>query len=123
MTVHLAWSIRVTPCGEAAFTQIATWRVIAMIEGLRRINLAPRRRPALRPTRDGSARGVPLASNPFPLFPKDSRKDRVDRLEVVIGVELLGQFSGRDFGADLGIGLQQFQQRQLPVRFPDLHRG
>src|SRR6476659_1277713 len=49
-------------------------------------------------------------------------EDRVHVRQVVVEVEQLREIVGRDLRGDFGIGLEQIEQRQLPIRFPHLHR-
>ncbi len=50
------------------------------------------------------------------------REDRVDVLVVIAEVEARLDLVGRKRGGDVGIGLQQFEQRQFAIGFPHLHR-
>ena len=42
---------------------------------------------------------------------EDAVEDRVDLLEMIIEVELFLNLFGRQRGGDVGVGLEQFQQR------------
>ena len=54
-------------------------------------------------------------------LPEHPLEDRVDLPKMIGEVELLFELGGQ-CGGDLGIGLQQFEQRQRAVGFPHLHR-
>src|SRR3546814_207076 len=55
-------------------------------------------------------------------FAEHAGEDRVDLFHVIAEVEQVGELVGRQAGGDVGVGLQQVEQRQLAVRFPHLHR-
>src|SRR3546814_18627658 len=61
-------------------------------------------------------------SSPPLCGPEHPVEDRIDMLHMVADVEQRGQLVSRQLGGDIGIALEQFEQRELAVRFPHFHR-
>src|SRR3546814_6078720 len=65
---------------------------------------------------------MPRDSSPPLCGPEHPVEDRVDMLHMIAEVEKFPKLIRRQPRGDVGIGLEQFEQRELAVRFPHLHR-
>src|SRR3546814_1803010 len=65
---------------------------------------------------------MPRVSSPPLCGPEHPVEDRIYMLHMVAVVEQRGQLVSRQLGGDIGIALEQFEQRELAVRFPPFHR-